>query len=476
MSGESVVPEDRRAVLEALATALAHAAKDGIASNRFRPEGFSVVRRTVSMPSGDSTSRSATMAYLNRPAWHNASLALIQEMSRMPEYAVAEQLFGKGFEMAVQPLVLAALYGLLDSTASREVIFAELLPVLVGSDPPIAFLADIMGLKPPLRPLVVRFACGEFEVRSPRKSDLEWEIAVYEMPPLFSMWDPDAIVEARGTGRGPAGAAQLVRTILAGFRLASVGGCTCASFRTLSSLPIYGRHQRIDMDAGTVGVPATELGDTPHQRIQAIFDEALPRLEQAAYLQQGRAKTTVGIAFERYVRASTGDTIAEDRIALAVMGMEALLLSEPRDLRFALALRAARLLGAAGLDPDKIQAAIRLAYDVRSEFVHGGTLSRKQRRKIERQCGSVEQFVLMTLDLARRIILACLFPTCNKESWIEAIDGTMIGSRTATPLAVVFGRGLHLAGDESPDGPTEGGDGGLNRDDDASNAKVGERE
>ena len=478
MSGESVVPEDRRAALEALANALVRAAKDGFVSNRFRPDRFSVVRCTVSMPSGDSPSRSSTMSYLDRPAWHNTSLALIQEMSRMPEYAAAEQLFGKGFEIAVQPLVLAALEGLLDSMASRGASFAELLPVLVGSDPPIALLADMMGLKPPLRPLVVRFAWGEFEVRSPLKSDLEWEIAIHEMPPLLSMWDPDAIVEARGTGRGPAGAVQLVRTILAGFRLASVGGCTCTSFRILSSLPIYGRHQRIGMDDGTVGVSATDLGDAlqQHRRVRELFDEALPRLEQAAYLQQGRAKTAVGIAFERYVRASTGNTIAEDRIALAVMGMEALLLSEPRDLRFALAMRAARLLGAAGIDPDKVQSDVRLAYDVRSEFVHGGTLSGGRRRKIERQYGSVEQFVFTTLDLARRIILACLFPSCSKESWIEAIDRTMIGSSKAAPLAVVFGRGLDLAGDESPNEPTEGSDEASNRNDDANNAKVGERE
>src|SRR5207245_1531791 len=132
---------------------------------------------------------------------------------------------------------------------------------------------------------------------------------------------------------------------------------------------------------------------------------------QAAYLQQGTAKTEAGIAFERYVRASTGNAIAEDRIALAVMGMEALLLSEPRDLRFALAIRGARLLGTAGIDPDKVQSDVKLAYDVRSAFVHGGTLSREQRRKVERQHGSVEQFVLRMLDLARRIILACLFPT-----------------------------------------------------------------
>jgi hypothetical protein len=477
MSGESVVLEDRRAALEALVNALVRAAKDGIASNRFRLERFPVVRRTVSMPSGDSTRRNSTMAYVDRPAWFSAWMTLINEMSEMPEYAAAEQLFGKGFKIAVQPLVLAALEGLLDSTASRETIFAEILPELVGSDPPIVLLADMRGLKPPLRPLVVRFASGEFEVRSPLKSDLEWEIAVQEMPPMLSMWDPDAIVEARGTGRGPAGAVQLVRTILAGFRLASVGGCTCTSFRTISPLPIYGRHQRIDMDDGTVGVSATELGDTPlYRRIREIFDEALPRLEQSAYLQQGRAKTEAGLAFERYVRASTGNAISEDRIASAIMGIEALLLSEPRDLRFALAMRAARLLGAAGLDPDKVQSDVRLAYDVRSEFVHGGTLSGRQRRKVERQYGSVEQFVLTILDLARRIILACLFPTHSKAEWIEAIDGTMIGSNKATPLTVVFGRGLELAGDESPDEPPESGAEASNRDDDASSAKVGERE
>jgi Apea-like HEPN len=447
MSGESVVPEDRRAALEGLAKALLRAAKDGIAGGRFHPDRFSVVRRTVSMSSGGSPTGGST-AYSDRPAWLNASAALINEMSRMPEYAAAAQAFGKGFEMAVQPLAPAALEGLLDSTASREDILAEIMPALEGSDPPIALLADVMGLKPPSSPLVVHFASGEFEVRCPLKSDLEWEVAAYEMPPLFSMWDPDSIVEARGTGRGNAGAVKLVRTILAGIRLASAGGCACSSLRTVSLLPVYCRHQRIGMDDGTVGVSATDLGDTPpqHRRVREILDEALPRLEQAAYLQQGGAKTEAGIAFERYARASTGNAISEDRIALAVMGMEALLLSESHDLRFSLAMRASRLLGAAGLDPDKVQSDVKLAYDVRSTFVHGGTLSDKLRKKLERQSGSVEQFVLTTLELARRIILACLFPICCKADWIKAIDGTMIGSNKATPVTAVFGRGLDLCG------------------------------
>lgn len=116
------------------------------------------------------------------------------------------------------------------------------------------------------------------------------------------------------------------------------------------------------------------------------------------------------------------------------------------------------------------------SYDVRSAFVHGGTLSREQRRKVERQHGSVEQFVLRMLDVARRIILACLFPTCDKQSWIEAIDRAMIGSNRVTPLVAVFGRGLDLASDESPDEPTKDGDEASNRDDGASSAKVGERE
>lgn len=148
MSGQSVVPEDRCAALEALTNALLRAAKDGIASNRFRPDRFSVVRHTVSMTSGDLPS-GGLIAYSDRPAWLNASMALINEMSKMPEYAAAEQLFGKGFEMAVQPLVPAALEGLLDSTASREAIFAEILPVLVGSDPPIALLGFLLTDRTP---------------------------------------------------------------------------------------------------------------------------------------------------------------------------------------------------------------------------------------------------------------------------------------------------------------------------------------
>jgi hypothetical protein len=58
-------------------------AKDGVVNNRFQPDRFPVARRTVvSMTTGDAPSHNSTISYFDRPAWNNASMALIQAIAR----------------------------------------------------------------------------------------------------------------------------------------------------------------------------------------------------------------------------------------------------------------------------------------------------------------------------------------------------------------------------------------------------------
>lgn len=451
MTGNSAAPPDAHALLDALANAVATAAMNGIAVGRFQPELTPVVRRTVTASSG--TVHGSTFSHVDAQTWAGAVLKLVPEMLAMPEYATAKGCFGEGFDEAAQVLAFAAFDGLLTSKANRTFLYSQILCRLEDRAPELSLLADVIGLKPAPTPIVVRLTDGEFEVRVPRTSDLEWELWAWEAPSPLTVMDPDAVVEVRGVGRGPADAVRLVRTILAGIRLAAAGGCTCSSIRVVRPPPTFwSTPRRLGMDAPRpVGVAATNLGDVSVQRrLQAVFDSALPRLEPGAYLPRGKATTDVGIAFGRYVRAASGDILGEERIALAIMAMEALLLQDSTNLASTLAMRAARLLAATGLDADQVHADLKLAYDARSAFVHGSTLPKKTRSKILHKYSTVEDFVLNVLDLARRTILACLFGSGGKRQWIQSIDEIMRGSARATPLAGVFGLGLELASDASP--------------------------
>ena len=137
----------------------------------------------------------------------------------------------------------------------------------------------------------------------------------------------------------------------------------------------------------------------------------------------------MSVAFGRFSEALDGGRSFEKLVTNAVMGLEALYFKptgEQAELTYRLSLRVASLLSKLGSDPGQTREIVDLAYDVRSDYVHGGKASPRDKKRIERLYGSLGSFQLALLDQLRRSIIVHLFIQIEKEALIDLLDDSLI--------------------------------------------------
>ena len=101
-------------------------------------------------------------------------------------------------------------------------------------------------------------------------------------------------------------------------------------------------------------------------------------LPSSVYVGTQKEPDELSIAYDRY-NDSLETHILEKRISSAVMGLEALYLSpsERQELTFKLSMRVGKLLSQIGYSAEKVRKELTHAYDIRSTYVHGKTLTQK---------------------------------------------------------------------------------------------------
>jgi len=116
----------------------------------------------------------------------------------------------------------------------------------------------------------------------------------------------------------------------------------------------------------------------------------------------------------------------EERIARAVMGLEALLLEDEQELAYRLSLRAAKLLGLLGFEATDVQNRIKVAYNIRSKYVHGTLLSHDEVQSRLRNISSPEDFLYSTLNYLRLLIITLLLSKIPKKCLLSLLDNSFI--------------------------------------------------
>jgi len=138
----------------------------------------------------------------------------------------------------------------------------------------------------------------------------------------------------------------------------------------------------------------------------------------------------LSIAYARY-NDSLDEGAIEKRIFSAVMGLEALYLGEePKDrgeTSYKLRMRVSKLLSLLGYEPNEVRCKMRDAYAIRSTYVHGSLISKKDRRKYEKDYGDLNEFSRVIMDYLRASIIA-LLERRNKKSMINIIDESFLDS------------------------------------------------
>jgi len=152
-------------------------------------------------------------------------------------------------------------------------------------------------------------------------------------------------------------------------------------------------------------------------------------LPSSVYVGKRKKPDELSIAYDRY-SDSLEREIIEKRISSAVMGLEALYLSpsEQQEMSFRLRMRLGKMLSLIGYNPEEVRKNMIDAYDIRSTYVHGGTLKQKSRQKYENKHGNLNEFCETITDYLRSSIVALLLRKTSKASIIQKIDDSFLDS------------------------------------------------
>jgi hypothetical protein len=134
----------------------------------------------------------------------------------------------------------------------------------------------------------------------------------------------------------------------------------------------------------------------------------------------------ISIAYERYCAGLLRANIFEERVANAVMGLEAVFLEEKLEVAYRCRLRTARALSYLGEDPKQVFSLLGDAYDARNAFAHGDRLSEKKRKKIETKRGDCEIVYRTAMNYLRKALVSSIVGNLGKSALIDLLDQSLV--------------------------------------------------
>lgn len=138
---------------------------------------------------------------------------------------------------------------------------------------------------------------------------------------------------------------------------------------------------------------------------------------------RSRLNTPLEISLRRYIDSIQLNRIIEEKILYAMMGIEALLLTNQPELRFRLATRSAQLLGHLNEDPSEVYSTMLNAYVYRSSYVHGSIIKNKDLDKAKKSLEEIQRYLRKILLLW---ILLGVTSKRKKKQFLKEIDLSLI--------------------------------------------------
>ena len=372
-----------------------------------------------------------------KPVWYSASRTIEQKIKKLNIYKDALKTVPRVSELPMPPdyllfrLVSKVTWDILDGRvdSSKLNYYA------------ISFIDDLLykeheyKAELQLRGLVLRPDSIKLDVnvllRKPIGEDLEREGPVWSNHRLIPMDNPTAIllIKMRAKHGGTTVRGEISREI-ALLRLFQVGAVQPIRY-TLNTDSILD-------DTGRVTTTTDRLLGNDKYLIKEGDEENLKtfwanmkrvKLPDSTYTNSQNEPNELSIAYERYSDALEG-RIIEKRISSAVMGLEALYLSpsEQQEMSYRLRMRLGKLLGLVGYNPEEVCKNMIEAYDIRSTYVHGGILKRKDRQKLNNKYGDIIEFSKIIMDYLRASIVALLNKP-SKTHLIKKIDASLLDSK-----------------------------------------------
>jgi hypothetical protein len=259
-------------------------------------------------------------------------------------------------------------------------------------------------------------------LRKPTPNDLSFECPLdllLWIKPSEPIMTPTAVLEAIHAAQSPSEVEEYIERIL--FALKLYKPCSIvkieATFKPVSILrsPVMEFPMTVPSIAYRCTLSSNEL---EHLRtFLATVEPLLPitwrRIEPQEY---------ISISLQRYNDALFKSDSVES-LAYAIMGLEALYLTELSELSHRLAQRVAKIMGLLGFDPREVYKEIKDAYNIRSKFIHGASYTKREIDDASRLVNKVIKY--LQLSILTFLELKHVAKKDKREA-IELIDASMI--------------------------------------------------
>lgn len=266
-------------------------------------------------------------------------------------------------------------------------------------------------------------------LRRPVREDYERETPDFGLGPPFRspfLSRMSAIATITREGGGTRDVQRAVEKLLPMLRLFRVASVTYLSYRLFSESLVKFMGGQIVNTVQTVVQERAVIGSSDEPQAQQFWQALEPIIPDTFYEVSASKWDHRDVAYERYSAALANRGSFEERVASAVMALEALFLQERQELGYRLGLRAAKLLSFLQERPVAVRDVLREAYTVRSTFAHGARLSSSERSKLESRYQNAGGLVRYVLDFVRKSILAFLIVPREKRELISLLDDAFI--------------------------------------------------
>lgn len=278
----------------------------------------------------------------------------------------------------------------------------------------------------------------DVRLRKPERKDFEEEKIIYSDLSRGAQGDPtgflNIVVHSNG-GTSSWTVRNEIDGAIAVLRLYRLGAVECLGYttETNSLLGISGTRETTPKLWGRRNYLITRKDVRSLKKFWANMKKV--KLPDSAYsLSQEKETTEISIAYERYCDSLEGRMV-EKCVSSAVMGLEALYLGdgEQQEMSYRLRMRASKILGLIGYNTNEVSERLKDAYEIRSKYVHGGLLNHKEKQKIEKKYGNINEFPKLIMDYLRASIVA-LLKRPGKTAFIKKIDDSFLDAKEAAEI------------------------------------------
>jgi hypothetical protein len=361
-----------------------------------------------------------------REEWHLSAMTIADDLRIEPE---ADELKAKGLHEGalfahIARLGSAALNG---ETLTADDMGMRRASLLDGLTNPTTLLGEhklhVVGLVIQDEPFAIQFDKWKISFRRPVPADFCYVSAV------GAPHDRDFFIDAFAKIDGIEDSDDLLvvaRWASAIIKLAIPSGVatTGADYR-LSGMHGTSVRMKSTIQKGHKNPPA-KVGAANVARFKALCEYLSKHFGQELVDEDQTRVDHFAIAYHRYAEALSATGLIERRIAVAVMGIESLFMTDKDVIGYKLSMRLPKLLSLVGENPVATKKLISDAYGIRSKYVHGDSLTPKEMKKVVEPHGGMDAMLAKLITCLRLALILCLCGLPEKQKRVSLIDNALI--------------------------------------------------